>query len=193
MKLLVLDGKKLGVVIVAMGLMIVLFGIGMNLDSRIRSTAFIQNNMGALTEYEISGYRIKYKLPSKWTAKEQKFIGNEIIYHNDYKSEDSVIRGFVEVWRLNGSLKEFLDKSRTASQTQNEVLNYNISDVKVNNKDGYLVTYKMQSGNKIYDAFEYFIKDNQIFIRFSFYIDSSKFNANISDVFKAIVQTLNNE
>lgn len=193
MKLLVLDGKKLGVVIVAMGLMIVLFGIGMNLNNRIRSTAFIQNNMGTLNEYKISGYNIKYKLPSSWTAKEQKFSGSEIIYHNDYKSEDNVIHGFVEVWKLNESLKEFLDKSKITSQTQNEVLDYNIENIKVNNRDGYLITYKMQSGNKLYDAFEYFIKNDDVFIRFSFYVDGSKKNTNTSDVFRAIVETLNNE
>lgn len=193
MKLLVFDGKKLGVVIVTMGLMIVLFGIGMNLNNRIRSTAFIQNNMGTLNEYKVSGYNIKYRLPSKWIVKEQKFNGSEIIYHNDYKSEDNIIHGFVEVWKLNESLKEFLDKSKVSSETQNEILQYKITDIKVNNKDGYLITYKMQSGSKVYDAFEYFINNGDVFVRFSFYADDSKLNANISDVFKAIVETLNNE
>lgn len=193
MKLLVLDGKKLGVVVVAMGLMIILFGLGVNLDNRIRATAFIQSNMGELKKYRIEGYKISYKLPLKWSTKEQKFANSEIVYHNNFEALDSGVHGYIEVWTLKDSLKDFLDKSKVVSENQNEVSDYKISSIAINNKSGYLVTYKIQSANQLFSAYEYFVVENGNFVRFSFYVAKDKFEENMPLVFKAIVETLSKE
>lgn len=193
MKFLVLDGRKLGVVIVAMGLMIVLFGLGVNLDNRIRATAFIQSNMGELKKYYIQPYKISYKLPLKWKTEEQKFNNSEIVYHNNFKTSDSSIHGYVEVWNIKNSLKGFLDKSKAISEAQNEVSDYKISDIAINNRKGYLVNYKLQSGNQLFSAYEYFIEEDNNFVRFAFYIETDKLEKNTAEVFKAIVETLGKE
>lgn len=46
MKFILVDGKKLGAIIIVVGLMLVLFGIGNNFNDKIRSTAYIQSNFG---------------------------------------------------------------------------------------------------------------------------------------------------
>lgn len=193
MKIFIVDRKKLGVIFVVMGLMVVLFSIGIKLDSRIRTTAFIQNNMGALKEYYAAQYKISYKLPSKWTTSEEKYSGGEILYHNNFKSQDNSIHGYVQVWNFQRDLKSFLENSKVTSEIQNKSQDFKISDININSNKGYLVTYKIVGDGKPYNAFEYFLKYDGIFVRFSFYVESDKLNKNMPSVFKAIVETLKYE
>ncbi|SMC26451.1 hypothetical protein SAMN02745134_02843 [Clostridium acidisoli DSM 12555] len=190
MQVLIIDRKKLGVIFVVMGLMIFIFCIGIKLDGRIRATAFIQNNLGELKEYKIEEYNTTYKLPSKWETNIESFPGNEITYHNNFKSENDGINGFVQVWNYRGSLKEFLDMSKKNSERENKVKNFNIYNILINNKDAYLVKYKMNAHGNVFYAYEYFIKQDNVFIRFAFYIREDKTNANMPSVFKAIVETM---
>ena len=193
MKVFVVDRKKIGVIFVVMGLMVVLFSVGIQLDSRIRTTAFIQNNMGALEDYYIAEHKITYKLPAKWTTSQEKFSGGEILYHNNFKSQDNSIHGYVQMWNLQSDLKSFLQNSKLTSEIENKSQDFKISDININNSKGYLVTYKITGNSKPYNAFEYFIKYNSIFIRFSFYVESDKLNKNMPAVFKAIVETIKYE
>ena len=192
MRFVVIDGKKLGLVIIVCGLMVVLFAAGLQFDSRIRSTAFIQSNLGELKSYASKEQNFTYKLPVKWTTVEQNFSGGEILYHNDFKSDDEHIHGFVEVWDNAGDLKTFLINSGEISKKQNEIRNYKIENIKINNKEGFDVTYDtVMPDDVVYKAYEYFIKDTNKFIRFSYYVKERDFKNNMPTIFKTIVQTLN--
>ncbi|AGK95324.1 PsbP-related protein [Clostridium pasteurianum] len=193
MKIFIVDRKKMGVIFVVMGLMVVLFSVGINLDNRIRTTAFIQNNLGALKEYYASEHKITYKLPAKWTTSREDFAGGEILYHNNFNSQDNSIHGYVQIWNLQNDLKSFLQNSKVMSEIQNSAEDFKISDISINNNKGYLVTYKTKAADKTYNAFEYFIKYDNIFVRFSFYVESDKLNGNMPAVFKAIVETIKYE
>ncbi|AJA46275.1 hypothetical protein CPAST_c01750 [Clostridium pasteurianum DSM 525 = ATCC 6013] len=189
MRVLIVDRKKIGVIFVVMGLMVVLFSVGIKLDNRIRTTAFIQNNLGALKEYYAKEHKITYKLPAKWTTTQQSFTGGEILYHNNFTSQDGSIHGYVQIWNLQNDLKSFLQNSKTTSEIQNESDDFKISDVDINGNKGYLVTYTTKGVNKDYNAFEYFVNYNNVFTRFAFYVESDKINSSIPAVFKAIVET----
>ena len=190
MQVFFVDRKKLGVIFVVMGLMISIFCIGIKLDGRIRATAFIQNNLGELKEYKVDGYEISYKLPGKWENDSGNFSGNEVIYHNNFKSDTDGINGYVQVWSYNGNLKDFLDMSNNISKDQNKVKNFTVSHIDINGNDAYLTEYKINSHGNIYDAYEYFIKQDSEFIKFSFYINKNKANPNSESIFKAIVETV---
>lgn len=193
MKIFIVDRKKMGVIFVVIGLMVVLFSVGIQLDSRIRTTAFIQNNLGALKEYYTTEHEITYKLPSKWTTTQENFNGGEILYHNNFKAQDNSVHGYVQVWNLQGDLKSFLESSKLVSEVQNKSQDFKIANVNIKNNKGYLVTYKIVTDNQQYNAFEYFIKYNNNFIRFSFFVESDKLNNNMPAVFRAIVETLKYE
>ncbi|AWI07580.1 PsbP-related protein [Clostridium drakei] len=190
MKVIIINRKRLGVTIIIIGLMLVLFSLERNFDARLKFTALIQNNINSLVQYEVLDKKFTYKLPAEWTAKEQKFPGNEIIYHNDFNTKDSKIHGFVEVWNLNMDLKAFLKESKKISSEQNLYKSYEIKPVKINNRDGYLLEYTIiTSNNKAYRGYEYFIKDKNKFIRFSFFVSEDNFRENMPTIFKTIVQT----
>lgn len=192
MKLIIINRKRLGVTTIIIGLMLILLGFEKYFDAGLKFTALMQNNINSLVQYKALDNKLSYKLPAEWVTKEQKFSGQEILYHNDFKTNDSKIYGFVEVWSLNKDLKNFLEESKKISSEQNLYKQYNISPIKINDRDGYLVSYTMITSSDIdYKGYEYFIKDSNKFFRFSFFMKASNFKENMPTVFKTIVQTLN--
>lgn len=194
MKLIILNRKRLGVTIIIIGLMIVLLGFEKHFDARLKFTALMQNNINSLVGYEALNNKLSYKLPSEWITSEQKFSGQEILYHNDFKSKDSKIYGFIQVWNLKKDLKTFLEDSKRISSEKNSYKDYSVVPIYVNNRDGYLVSYTMVSGSNIsYKGYEYFLKSKEKFFRFSFFMREENFKENMPTVFRTIVQTLNYE
>lgn len=192
MKVIIINRKRLGVTIIIIGLMLILFSLEKNFDARLKFTALIQNNINSLIQYEALDKKFSYKLPAEWSAKEQKFPGNEIIYHNDFNTKDLKIHGFVEVWNLNTDLKAFLEESKKISSEQNLYKSYEIKPININNKNGYLVEYTIiTSNNKAYKGYEYFIKSGDKFMRFSFFVSEDNFKESMPTIFKTIVQTFN--
>ncbi|KOF57175.1 MULTISPECIES: PsbP-related protein [Clostridium] len=192
MKFVIINGRKLGGIVIVVGLMLVLFGVGSNLSSRIRSTAYIQSNMGQLKKYSVNSLNINYMLPAKWKTNIEKFGGNEILYHNDFRASDNSVWGFVEVWNKSQDLKTFLNTSKEVSEKQNNIEQYTINEISVKNEKGYIIEYTLiNKENKRFKAIEYFIEHDNKFIRFSFYTNSKGYTTNMKSVFKAIVETLN--
>lgn len=189
MRVIVLNRKRLGVTIIIIGLMLVLFGFEKNFDGRLKYVTLMQNNINSLKQYEALNNKFSYKLPSRWTTKEYKFGGGEIIYHNEFSSEDAIIHGMVEVWDSKEDLKVFLDKSKNISNEFSKNENYNITPININKHEGYLLTYSQLSGGKRYQAYEYFLRNSNKFIRFSFFVREDNFKENMPTIFKTIVET----
>lgn len=190
MKLIILNRKRLGVTVIIIGLMMVLFGLENKFDGRLKYVALMQSNINSLKKYEIPELKYSYKLPSNWTTKPQSFTGGEVIYHNDFTSEDATIHGYVQVWSIKEDLKSFLDKSQIQSQQYAEYTEYNITPVVVKKHEGYLMTYIMKTSKEAsFKGYEYFIKDKDKFIRFSFYVRDINFKENMPTIFKTIVDT----
>lgn len=190
MKLIILNRKRLGVTVIIIGLMMVLFGLENKFDGRLKYVALMQSNINSLKKYEIPEVKFFYKLPSNWTTKQQSFTGGEIIYHNDFTSEDATIHGFVQVWSIKEDLKSFLEKSQSQSQQYAEYAEYNITPIVVKKHEGYVMTYIMNTSKEVnYKGYEYFVKDKDKFIRFSFYVRDINFKENMPTIFKTIVDT----
>ena len=191
MKIVSVDRRKLGVIIIVVGLMVILFGVEKNFDTKLKHTALMQNDIKSLTQYSGLNDKLRYKLPSNWNCKVQDMSGDEIIYHSDFKSTDGKIHGFVQVWNLQGNLKLFLQNSKIVSEKQNLYESYNIGDVDVNGKDGYLVEYTItkEIGDS-YRGIEYFLEKRKQFCRFSFFIKDTDFKENMPTIFETIVKTL---
>lgn len=131
-------------------------------------------------------------MPAKWSGIQQKFQGGEILYNNDFKSDDTKIQGFVQEWNTSGDLKSFLESSKKISEIQNDIKNYKMTPITIKQFNGYLVNYEMTTSPKeSYKAYEYFLKDKDKFIRFSFFVKSDNFKENMITIFETIVETMN--
>lgn len=145
--------------------------------------------------YSALGGEFYYKLPSAWKTTEQDFGGSEIIYHNDFLSEDRNIHGFVEVWNLNMPLIDFIKEGRKNPIGIASFKNYTIEDVKINGREGYILHYsRAGETGKYTKAFEVFIigKGNT-FYRFSFFMDETKWKNEYRMFFLNIAASANKE
>lgn len=189
MKVVVADRKKIGIMLIISGLMILLLFIEVNFQQRLKLTSLIQNGMHSLKEYNAMNGKFTYKLPEEWSTEEKNFGGGEIIYHNGFKSKDAKIYGYVQVWQLNEELKSFLENSKIISEKQNTYKNYSIKPTSINGKTAYLVDYTVLNGNDVYyKGTEYFIKIKNGFIRFAFYIREDNYKEDLNMVFKTLVE-----
>lgn len=191
MKIIFINRKKLGIIVILLGLMITLLGISKQFDDKLKTTILIENNINLLDNYDALDGKINYKLPEGWTTKEKKFYSDEIIYHNDFQSTDAVIHGFVEVWKSKQELKTFLANSKKISEQQNVIKNYKIDSIIINGKRTYLVQYLIKvTDNNWYKAYEYFIENQDEFYRFSFFTRNTNFKEAYGAIFESIVETL---
>lgn len=190
MRLIILNRKRLGVTIIIVGLMLVLFGLEKKFDGRLKYVALMKSNIYSLTKYDVPELNFSYKLPNEWTTKKQGFSGNEIVYHNDFTSEDASIHGFVQVWNIREELKSFLDNSKEINDQYARYTDYKLSPIEIKKHEGYLVTYTMKtSDNTVYKGEEYFLKDSGKFFRFAFYVRDVNFKETMPTIFKTIVET----
>jgi hypothetical protein len=139
-------------------------------------------------EYTGLDNKFTYRLPEEWKTSEQKFEGNEIIYHNDFTSEQDKLHGFVQVWNASMPLAEFLNKSRESAVGVVYFKDYSIEPAKINGKTGYILNYTRSADNDKYiKALEVFIlqKDN-VFIRFAFYMDETLWKDEYRELFLSI-------
>lgn len=191
MKVIIMHKGKLQVFITLLALMGLLFVIGELVKNEFRYVSFMQNNIKDLKAFEALEGDISYKLPSEWTTSQETLPGKQIVYHNNFKSNDLTVHGFVQVWNNEEDLKDFLDRSRKVSEQQNKIKDYNIKDININDKKGYLINYVITSNNIKYTAYEYFIKYKNGFLRFSFFTKSSDFNEGIRFLYETILKTVN--
>ena len=190
LKVIFINRKKAGIIVIIMGLMITLVGISMQFDKQLKTTILVENNINLLNDYNALNGKVSYKLPEGWTTREKKFPGGEIIYHNDFQSSDAVIHGFVEAWTSKQDLKKFLEKSKEISEKQNVIKDYKIGDIVINGKKTYLVQYLINvTDDNWYKAYEYFIDDGKQFYRFSFFTRKANFEETFGAIYESIVET----
>lgn len=190
MKIIFINRRKVGIIVILLGLMITLTGISKQFDDKLKTTILVENNIKLLVDYNALNGKISYKLPEGWTTREKKLPGGEIIYHNDFQSSDAVIHGFVEVWNSKEDLKIFLENSKKISEEQNVIKNYKMDSIIINGKKTYLVHYLINvTDNNWYKAYEYFIDDKDQFYRFSFFTRDVNFKEAYGAIFESIIDT----
>jgi hypothetical protein len=188
MKVLFIDGKKVGLVVVTIMLMAFLFYLGAIFQTK---EALEIKSTNGYREYSFNDGEIKYSLPENWKTNLKVFNGGEITYHNEFFSEDNLIRGFVQIWSKPNNLKGFLEDSKSIAEKQGATKNYTIEDSLINGKEAYIVTYIVElGGSEIYRAYEAFIKYKTGFIRISFYFKKDIESENTLREIEYIVNSL---
>lgn len=191
MKIIVINRKRLGVTVIIIGLMMILFGVESKFDSRLKQTALMHSNLNSLKTYEGLDKAFAYQLPDQWSTSQQVFGGNEILYHNDFISEDQKIYGFVQVWNLKGDLRAFIESGRQHPYKPDQLIGYSVKPEKINKHDGYHVEYTVRDryGNN-HKVNEYYVGKAEKVFRFSFSVREPNFKENMPAVFKAIASTM---
>lgn len=187
------DRKRFGIIVIIIGLMLIMFATAKRIDGNLKYVALMQSDINSLKEYDILGEKISYRLPGNWKTKLGTKLTKDILYHNDFDSEDAIINGSVEVWNWSSKedVKTYLEKNKDSNLGENIYKNYKVNNTTINNYEAYEVIYTiMTSKNIYYRAYEYFVKENENkYIKFSFYVRDGNFRENMPTIFRTITET----
>lgn len=197
MKVFFINAKKVGVTTLVVVLMVSLFWMGNFLDkgSQISQNTYTEKELEFenidFNKFQALDGSVTYYLPSKWIAEEKNFGSKEIIYHNNFKTENSEINGFVQVWRLGSTIEEFLESSKEISEKQNDIKDYSLIPTRIKGKEAYILSYKIKVVNNIYyRAYEYYIDDDENTIRFAFYTKEDDLTGDYIELLNNIVNKI---
>ena len=142
-------------------------------------------------EYKVLDNTFSFKLPRDWTTWSESFEGGEIIYSLFFKSPDSKLHGFIQVWNMEKSLEQFVNESRNAAVGTVDFKYYDISQIMVDRKVGYLMDYSRQNDEgKYYKGYEALIEgDNNKIYRASFFVEEKNWKDFYKMVFNTIIQS----
>lgn len=110
---------------------------------------------------------ISFQYPETLRMDEIQNLGEEVTIHINFKHSDNKMAGFFQVWTLNQSLEELLDRSKKmSSMTFTE---FNESKLKVQGMDGILWEYVFITATSDIKGVEIFIENGTEMYRFSMF------------------------
>lgn len=160
-------------------------------------TAFKTNNEIKKVEKQIyKSYsalqgKFKFQLPDAWTTWNETFSGGEILYHLNFISPDKKIHGFIQIWKLDMPLKQFIENSKKAAVGPVDFKYFKTKEIMSGRKKGYLVDYVRSNGKgEYYRSYEAFIEGGEGFIyRASFFTKENDWKQYYIIIFNRIIQS----
>lgn len=130
-----------------------------------------------------------FDYPSIFTIVEKEFPGGEIQYHVDFSDTQGIIHGFVQVWSLPYSLKEFLDASIANSTLSYK--SFKSKELDIDNKRGYLWDYTVFSDtdNTYYKGLEFFFKKDDSMYRIGYFVPEKEWDKTRETIFWSIAKS----
>lgn len=141
-------------------------------------------------EYKVLDNTFQFKLPKDWVTWTQTFEGGEIIYSLFFKSPDSKLHGFVQVWNIDKPLEQFVNESKQSAVGAVEFKYFNVGQVMVDRKIGYLLDYSRPNDQNIYyKGYEALIEGNNKVYRVSFFVEEKDWKEYYKMIFNTIIQS----
>jgi hypothetical protein len=191
MRVLFLRKKNIGMTAVIIGLILILISFSEIFSHKIKEASLPLNNIEKLINYKEANGHLKFSLPSNWGFMKDNISGEEVLYSGSFYSDDSKIKGIVQLWKLDTDIYDFLEDSAYISKAQNKVYNYSINDIKIGNKAFILVRYKLENEKgDIFLAYEYFLPKGKEFVRMSFYVNQKDYKEAYGSMFEALVNNI---
>ncbi len=182
-------GKKIGLALILVGLMMVIISFGKYFEESLKVATLTQNNMVSFEQYEILEGEIKYELPTNWISAEKVSRDSSEIYNNEFVSEDASIYGSIEVVNGSNGVAEVMEQC-IAEIKDMGVQTYDRDTVNINEMSVGTVEYDIRfTNNNIKHVYEYYIPYENNMIKVTFIISDEKARENTNVVFENIVRT----
>lgn len=158
-------------------------------DATVQSSALLNQPVACqYTNFTSQKWKLTFSYPTSFQLNEQEFGSTEILYHIDFKDRDSLTRGFVEVWNLPYSLKDFLEKSKSTSSLTYKFFNEKMTEV--NGLNGYVWDYSVLGSDGVYyRAREVFLKKDARMYRMSFFIPETQWNRKQETIIQHMIKS----
>jgi len=181
----------LGMIILALFLISVDFTFAPIAATFKNSLEYQKAERQPLKKYSALQGKFEFYLPTDWTTMEETFSGGEIIYHIYFMSKDKKVHGFVQVWDINKSLKQFIDESKQAAVGVIDFKYYRVKEITINSNKGYLLDYsRKDNNNKYIKSYETFVEgSNGRIYRASFFVEEQNWKQNYLILFNRITRS----
>jgi len=164
------------------------------INQQYGGTVAVNSDISEPEHHKFSTYislkgKFSFEYPSIFTLSEKDFPNSDIIFHIDFDDSQGIIHGFVQVWNLPYSLKQFLDNSKANSTLQFK--NFTSKELDVDEKKGYLWDYTVFSNadKKYYKGMEFFFKKKDTMYRISYFVPEKQWNKTNRDIFWKMVKS----
>lgn len=152
------------------------------------NSTFVKPLTEQFTDFNTVDGNFNFKYPSSFTLSQKFFSGSDIIYHIDFHNNTNTNHGFVQVWNLPYSLKDFLDKSKAMSRQNYKY--FNSKQINVNNIPGYYWDYSVLANDgKYYKGSEVFLQKGNRMYRLSYFVPENLWNNEENDTFWKMVNS----
>lgn len=181
------DGRKTGLAIIMIGLMLVIIGFGNYFEDKLKATTLTQNNISTFKIYKVENC-IDYGLPSEWINSKSSVANKNITYCSEFISNDGLVKGNVEVWN-NKDTKDIV-KENEESIEKIGIKEYKTESKKIGDNNGYLTKYEMKKMNgKNYKKYDYVFKVGKNNVVARFYIEGKNYKENTPILLENILET----
>jgi hypothetical protein len=140
------------------------------------------------SNYKSLAGKFSFSYPSPFILQEKDFGGSDILYHIDFSNPSKSAHGFVQVWNMPYSLKDFLEKSKSASSQ--DFKSFISKEITINGNAGYLWDYvvKGNDGSDIKGMEAFFKKETRMY-RISYFVPVALWDKTQSKIFWDIVHS----
>ncbi|HEY5562188.1 MAG TPA: hypothetical protein VIK72_10620 [Clostridiaceae bacterium] len=191
MHIIFLTRKRFGVITIILGLMILTLALGYNFNDGLKFTSLMQNDIYSLKEYESKDQNLSYKLPSDWKTSARDMKIDNIKYYNEFVSKDSSISGSVAVIQNPEAIGAYVEFVKNLENSNNPIEKVTKVEKKLQTKIGYLLRYEARDLDlKVYDYYQYYIKNKDSIYTFQFSVRKDKNKANMLSTFDTIFKTV---
>lgn len=142
--------------------------------------------------YNVMEDTFHFELPDTWDTHEVTFSGGEVLYHLNFTSQDKRIHGFVQVWKISKTLKQFIEESKQSAVGVVDFKHFNVKEMMVGDRKGYLIDYSRANQKGEYNrAYEAFLEgpSNRIY-RVSFFVPEKEWRNYYKIIFDKIINSI---
>ncbi|NPV27439.1 MAG: hypothetical protein HPY81_08365 [Firmicutes bacterium] len=134
---------------------------------------------------------VSFSYPTAWDISSEVFQGGEILYHTGFREPGHGAHGFVQVWRLQKSLEQFLDEAKHSAMDRRKITSYQLNPRQVAGRPGFLLEYNCEGHDgQDYRAREVFCQQGDQMYRLSYFILASADQERHQNIFDRMVDSL---
>lgn len=183
MKVYVLNGKKVGISMMVIGLMLILFASVILFHNNFMSTVLLQNGVTSLKQYVVCDGKFSYNLPDSWRSNEINPIGS-FKYCSNFTSMDKKVTGNIYVINYSSQLKSLVESD--ADKLKKAGTDCSFDSFEMGDKEGYEISYIQRQNNKCFKTYKYYFSNNGNVVAYAFRIQDKDFYEGMPALFKTL-------
>lgn len=141
-------------------------------------------------QYKSLKGRFAFQYPTAWDLESIPFAGGEILYHLSFKDPSGEANGFVQVWHIDKSLKQFIQEAQRSPVGIVNFKDFKVEEILVNSYPGYMMQYsRLGHDDRYYKAVEVFLKPGKEIYRISYFVPEKEWDREDKEIVETMIES----